>query len=62
MYNVFAQKLDHQTKLDNQSIEVEDGYPIDDILELVRILTPDQAKRLTDEVKIMREEWNLILS
>jgi len=37
--------------LDNQTIEVEDDYSIDDILESAGILTPEQAKRLTDEVK-----------
>ena len=45
--------------LDNQTIEVEDDYSIDDILESAGVLTPEQAKRLTDEVKKMREEeWN----
>lgn len=45
--------------LDNQTIEVEDDYSIDDILESAGILTPEQAKQLTDEVKKMREEeWN----
>jgi len=45
--------------LDNQTIEVEDDYSIDDILESAGILTPEQAKQLTDEIKKMREEeWN----
>ncbi|ALS27215.1 hypothetical protein IJ21_18140 [Paenibacillus sp. 32O-W] len=45
--------------LDNQTIEVEDDYSIDDILESAGILTPEQARQLTDEVKKMREEeWN----
>lgn len=45
--------------LDNDTIEVEDDYSIDDILESAGILTPDQAKELTEEVKRMREEeWN----
>lgn len=45
--------------LDNDTIEVEDDYSIDDILESAGVLTPEQAKRLTEEVKKMREEeWN----
>lgn len=45
--------------LDNQTIEVEDDYSIDDILESAGVLTPEQAKKLADEVKKMREEeWN----
>jgi antitoxin component of MazEF toxin-antitoxin module len=45
--------------LDNDTIEVEDDYSIDDIIESAGILTPEQAKKLTEEVKKMREEeWN----
>ncbi|GIP11300.1 hypothetical protein P4H94_25520 [Paenibacillus macerans] len=45
--------------LDNDTIEVEDDYSIDDILESAGVLTPEQAKQLTEEVKRMREEeWN----
>jgi rRNA maturation endonuclease Nob1 len=45
--------------LDNDTIEVEDDYSIDDILESAGVLTLDQAKELTEEVKKMREEeWN----
>ncbi|MGG4032643.1 hypothetical protein ABEV74_02880 [Paenibacillus cisolokensis] len=45
--------------LDNDTIEVEDDYSIDDILESAGVLTPEQAKQLADEVKKMREEeWN----
>lgn len=45
--------------LDNDTIEVEDDYSIDDILESAGLLTPEQAKLLVDEVKKMREEeWN----
>ncbi|WP_410511951.1 hypothetical protein PaeBR_18160 [Paenibacillus sp. BR2-3] len=45
--------------LDNDTIEVEDDYSIDDILESAGILTPNEAKELTDEVRRMREEeWN----
>jgi hypothetical protein len=45
--------------LDNQTIEVDDDYSIDDILESAGTLTPEQAKQLADEVKRMREEeWN----
>lgn len=45
--------------LDNDTIEVEDDYSIDDILESMGILTPEEAKELTEEVRKMREEeWN----
>lgn len=45
--------------LDNDTIEVEDDYSIDDIIESAGVLTPEQAKELTEEVKKMREEeWN----
>jgi len=45
--------------LDNDTIEVEDDYSIDDILESAGILTPNEAKELLDEVRRMRkEEWN----
>lgn len=45
--------------LDNDTIEVEDDYSIDDILDSAGVLTPEQAKELTEEVKkIRREEWN----
>ena len=45
--------------LDNDTIEVEDDYSIDDILESAGVLTPEQAKQLANEVKKMREEeWN----
>jgi antitoxin component of MazEF toxin-antitoxin module len=45
--------------LDNDTIQVEDDYSIDDILESAGVLTPEQAKHLTEEVKKMREEeWN----
>ncbi len=45
--------------LDNDTIEVEDDYSIDDILDSAGVLTPEQAKELTEEVKKMRsEEWN----
>ncbi|HEX7066284.1 MAG TPA: hypothetical protein VF199_14545 [Bacillales bacterium] len=55
--NIMQSKV--KINLDNQTIEVEDDYSIDDILESAGILTPEQAKRLTDEVKKMREEeWN----
>ncbi|MGG1517142.1 hypothetical protein ABE504_17155 [Paenibacillus oryzisoli] len=45
--------------LDNDTIEVDDDYAIDDILDSAGILTQEQAKELMDEVKKMREEdWN----
>jgi len=44
--------------LDNETIEVEDDYSIDDILESAGLLTPEQAKDLMEEVRKMREdEW-----
>ncbi|MGF7046028.1 hypothetical protein J2T13_000490 [Paenibacillus sp. DS2015] len=55
--NVTHNKL--KIDLENDTIEVEDDYSIDDILESVGILTFEQAKELTEEVKKMREEeWN----
>ncbi|MEK3794724.1 hypothetical protein MKX42_23555 [Paenibacillus sp. FSL R7-0204] len=36
--------------LDNDTIEVEDDYSIDDILESEGMLTPNEAKELSDEV------------
>lgn len=39
-----------------ETIEVEDDYSIDDILESAGVLTPEQAKELMEEVKKMREE------
>ena len=45
--------------LDNETIEIEDDYSIDDILESAGVLTPEQAKRLVEEVRTMREDdWN----
>ncbi|MNO37249.1 hypothetical protein D3C76_273300 [compost metagenome] len=44
--------------LDTETIEIEDDYSVDDLLESAGILTPEQAKQLMDEVKKMREdEW-----
>ena len=45
--------------LENETIEIEDNYAIDDILESAGLLTPEQAKDLMEEVHKMREdEWN----
>jgi len=44
--------------LDSETIELEDEYSIDDILESAGILTPERAKELQDEVSRMREEWD----
>ncbi|WP_168123813.1 hypothetical protein [Paenibacillus sp. HB172176] len=45
--------------LDNDTIEVEDDYSIDDILDSAGVLSPEQADELTQEIKKMREdEWN----
>ncbi|MBC8080200.1 MAG: hypothetical protein H7X86_07630 [Gorillibacterium sp.] len=45
--------------LDLNTIEVEDDYSIDDILESAGVLTPNQARELSEEIKKMREEeWN----
>lgn len=41
--------------LDSETIELEDEYSIDDILESAGILTPERAKELQDEVSRMRE-------
>ncbi|CAH1195241.1 hypothetical protein PAECIP111893_00647 [Paenibacillus plantiphilus] len=44
--------------LDNETIEMEDDYAIDDILESAGVLTPARAKELQEEVRRMREEWD----
>lgn len=45
--------------LNNETIEIEDDYSIDDILESAGVLSPEQAQELLDEVKKMREEeWS----
>ena len=44
--------------LDNETIELEDDYSIDDILESAGVLTPERAKELQEEVSRMREEWD----
>jgi len=44
--------------LDNETIEFEDDYSIDDILESAGVLTPERAKELQEEVSRMREEWD----
>ena len=45
--------------LNNDTIEVEDDYSIDDILESAGVLTPVQAQELMVEVKKMcKDEWN----
>lgn len=55
--NVTQSKI--KIDMDNHTIQVEDDYSIDDILESAGVLTPEQAKELTEEVKKMREEeWN----
>jgi hypothetical protein len=44
--------------LDNETIELEDDYSIDDILESAGVLTPERAKELQEGVSRMREEWD----
>ena len=45
--------------LENETIEIEDDYSIDDLLESAGLLTPEQAKELMGEVqKIREDEWN----
>jgi len=44
--------------LDNETIELEDDYSIDDILESAGVLTPERARELQEEVSRMREEWD----
>ncbi|MHB9004741.1 MAG: hypothetical protein ACYC6C_11880 [Coriobacteriia bacterium] len=45
--------------LDNETIEIVDDYSIDDILESAGVLTPEQGRRLAEEVRTMREDdWN----
>ncbi|AIQ11927.1 hypothetical protein [Paenibacillus durus] len=55
--NITQSKI--KINLENETIQVEDDYSIDDILESAGVLTPEQAKQLTEDVKKMREdEWN----
>jgi hypothetical protein len=55
--NVTQSKI--KINMENNTIEIEDDYSIDDILESAGTLTPEQAKELTEEIKKMREEeWN----
>ena len=45
--------------LDNETMEVEDDYSIDDILASAGILTPEQARELTEEIRRSREaDWD----
>ncbi|MDQ8733963.1 hypothetical protein [Paenibacillus sp. LHD-38] len=51
--NVTQSKI--KINMENNTIEIEDDYSIDDILESAGSLTPEQAKELTEEIKKMRE-------
>jgi len=43
----------------NETVESEDEYAVDDILESVGILTPEEAQQLEETVRQMREgDWN----
>ncbi|MCI0184426.1 hypothetical protein [Sulfoacidibacillus ferrooxidans] len=43
----------------NETVESEDEYAVDDILESAGILTPEEAKQLEETVRQMREsDWN----
>ncbi|MDF2650740.1 MAG: hypothetical protein K0Q73_6545 [Paenibacillus sp.] len=44
--------------LENETIEMEDDYSIDDILESAGVLTPERAKELQEEVRRIRAEWD----
>ncbi|MCL5290195.1 MAG: hypothetical protein M1489_04065 [Firmicutes bacterium] len=50
-YNITKNKV--TIDLNNETIEVEDDYSIDDIVESAGVLTPEQAQELMDEVKKM---------
>lgn len=41
-----------------ETVEVEDDYSIDDILEAAGTLTSERAKELTEYVRKSREEWD----
>jgi hypothetical protein len=44
---------------DNDTLEVEDDYSIDDILDSTGILTAEQGKEMLEEIQNMRnEDWN----
>jgi hypothetical protein len=58
--SIFSKLNVNQSKvtidLYNETIEIEDDYSIDDILESAGVLSPEQAMELMDEVKKIREE------
>ncbi|MCY0895040.1 MAG: hypothetical protein OWS03_01915 [Alicyclobacillaceae bacterium] len=43
----------------NETVESEDDYAVDDILESAGILTPEEARQLEETVRQMREgDWD----
>jgi hypothetical protein len=40
----------------NETVESEDEYAVDDILESAGILTPEEARQLEETVRQMRED------
>lgn len=43
---------------DNETVEVENGYPIDDLMEAAGALTVGRGKELAGEIAESREEWD----
>jgi hypothetical protein len=41
-----------------ETVEVEDNYSVDDLLETAGTLTPERAKELTEDIRKSREEWD----
>lgn len=43
---------------DKETIELEDDYSVDDLLESAGALSPERVKELREEIRVMREEWD----
>lgn len=41
-----------------ETVEVEDNYSVDDLLEAAGTLTPERAKELAEDIRKSREEWD----
>lgn len=43
---------------DNETIELEEDYSVDDLLSAAGSVTPERAKEIEAEIRKSREEWN----
>ena len=43
---------------DKKTIEMEDDYSVDDLLESAGALSSDRIRELREDIRIMREEWD----